>query len=214
MKLLLPARLLCPWSSLDKNTGVDSLPFSGDLLHCRQILYHLRGKPKCIWVYMCVCIHTYIQKCLFWALWRLTLVRDSCLAQVTFPSQGQLKSNDYLICIQPPLFNMVNHWRTFQTSRLPVGLTKNYVSHYIATNSFNYPLLLPSFSSSKCLILIPYQCSVTKSCLTLCDSMDCSTLGFPVLHYLAEFIQTHFHWVGDTLQPSLSPPSPLAINLS
>ena len=29
-------------------------------------------------------------------------------------------------------------------------------------------------------------CSVTKSCLTLCDPMDCSTTGFPVLHRLPE----------------------------
>ena len=27
-------------------------------------------------------------------------------------------------------------------------------------------------------------CLATKSCLTLCDPMDCSTPGFPVLHYL------------------------------
>ena len=27
-------------------------------------------------------------------------------------------------------------------------------------------------------------CSVTKPCLTLCDPIDCSTSGFPVLHYL------------------------------
>ena len=40
-------------------------------------------------------------------------------------------------------------------------------------------------------------CSVAKSCPTLCDSMDWSTPGFPVLHYLPEFIQTHDHWVGD-----------------
>ena len=33
-------------------------------------------------------------------------------------------------------------------------------------------------------------CLVTKSFLTLCDLMDCSTLGFPVLHYLLEFVQT------------------------
>ena len=25
--------------------------------------------------------------------------------------------------------------------------------------------------------------------------MDCSTPGFPVLHYLPEFVQTHVHWV-------------------
>ena len=28
--------------------------------------------------------------------------------------------------------------------------------------------------------------------------MGCSTLGFPVLHYLPEFAQTHVHSVGDT----------------
>ena len=27
--------------------------------------------------------------------------------------------------------------------------------------------------------------------------MDCSTPGFPVLHYLLEFAQTHVHWVSD-----------------
>ena len=53
-------------------------------------------------------------------------------------------------------------------------------------------------------------CSVSQSRLTLCDSMDCSMLGFP------EFAQTHVHWMGDALQPShplLSPSSP-AFSLS
>ena len=36
-----------------------------------------------------------------------------------------------------------------------------------------------------------YFCSVTKSCLTLCDPMNCCTPGLPVLHYLPEFAQTH-----------------------
>ena len=30
--------------------------------------------------------------------------------------------------------------------------------------------------------------------------MDCSTPGFPVLHRLLEFAQTHVHWVDDTIQ--------------
>ena len=48
------------------------------------------------------------------------------------------------------------------------------------------------------------------------DPMDCNTPGFPVLHYLPEFAQTQVRWVGDAIQPSrpLSPPSPLAFNLS
>ena len=33
------------------------------------------------------------------------------------------------------------------------------------------------------------HCSVTKSCPTLCDSMNCSTPGFSVLHCLPEFAQ-------------------------
>ena len=36
-------------------------------------------------------------------------------------------------------------------------------------------------------------CSITKSCPALCDPMDCSTPGFPALHYLSEFAQTHVH---------------------
>ena len=45
-------------------------------------------------------------------------------------------------------------------------------------------------------------CSVAQSCLTLCNLMDCSTLGFPVLHHLLESAQTNVHWVGDAIQPS------------
>ena len=53
-------------------------------------------------------------------------------------------------------------------------------------------------------------CSVWKQCLTLCDLMNYSTPGFPVLHYLSEFAQTHVHWVDDAIQPShpLLPPLP------
>ena len=36
-------------------------------------------------------------------------------------------------------------------------------------------------------------CSVTQLCLTVCDPMDCSMQGFPVLHYLPEFAKTHVH---------------------
>ena len=59
------------------------------------------------------------------------------------------------------------------------------------------------------------SCSVAKSCLILCDPMDCSTPGFPVLHYLLGFAEIHVHWVSDAIQPShpLSPPSPV-LNLS
>ena len=35
--------------------------------------------------------------------------------------------------------------------------------------------------------------SVTKSCPTLCDPMNCSTPGLPVHHQLPEFTQTYVH---------------------
>ena len=58
--------------------------------------------------------------------------------------------------------------------------------------------------------------SVSKLCLTLCDPMDRSTPGFPVIHHLPEFAQTHVYGVSDTIRPShsLSPHSPPALKLS
>ena len=46
--------------------------------------------------------------------------------------------------------------------------------------------------------------------------MDCSAPGIPVLHYLLELAQAHVHRICDAIQLShpLSPPSPLALNLS
>ena len=49
-----------------------------------------------------------------------------------------------------------------------------------------------------------YLCLVTQSCLTLCDLMECSTPGFPVLHRVPEFAQTHVYWVGDAIQSYVS----------
>jgi len=57
--------------------------------------------------------------------------------------------------------------------------------------------------------------SVSQSCPTLCAPMDYSMPGFPVLHHLPEFAQTHVHWVDDTIQLShpLSAPSLPAFNI-
>ena len=40
--------------------------------------------------------------------------------------------------------------------------------------------------------------------------------GFPVLHYVLEFVQTHVHQAGDSIQlfHPLLPPSPPAVTLS
>ena len=70
------------------------------------------------------------------------------------------------------------------------------------------PRPLPGFSS------VQFS-SISQSCPTLCDPIDCSMPSFPVHHQLSELAQTHVHWVNDAIQPShpLSYPSP-AFNLS
>ena len=63
------------------------------------------------------------------------------------------------------------------------------------------------------IILLLHSCSFM---LRLCDAMDCSMPGLPVLHHYPEPAQIHIHWVRDTIQPShpLSSPSLPAFNLS
>ena len=58
--------------------------------------------------------------------------------------------------------------------------------------------------------------SVTQSCPTLCNLMDCGMSGLPVHHQLLELTKTHVHWVSDAIQPChrLSSPCPPAFNLS
>ena len=49
--------------------------------------------------------------------------------------------------------------------------------------------------------------SVTQSCPTLCDPMDCSTPGLPVHHQLLELTQTHAlsQWCHPTILSSVVP---------
>ena len=58
--------------------------------------------------------------------------------------------------------------------------------------------------------------SVTQSCPTPWDPIDCSMPGLPVHHQFPQLTQTHVRWVSDDIQPShpLSSPSPSALNLS
>ena len=58
--------------------------------------------------------------------------------------------------------------------------------------------------------------SVTQSCSTLCNPMDCSMPGFSVHHQLLDFTQTHVHRISDAIQPPhpLSSSSLPSFNLS
>ena len=62
--------------------------------------------------------------------------------------------------------------------------------HSIAALSFQstlYPTVISSPLEKGCC------CLVTQSCPTLCEPVDCSTPGFPVLHHHPELAQTHVH---------------------
>ena len=93
---------------------------------------------------------------------------------------------------------------------------------YIYPLSFEPPSLLPSHpsrSSQDARLYSPFFkccCSVARLFSVLCDPVNCSTPGLPILHHLLEFAQTHVHWVGDAIQPShpLSSLFPPALNLS
>ena len=78
------------------------------------------------------------------------------------------------------------------------------------------PVDLPTFQISAIIALITCcsYFSVIKSCSTLCSLVNCSMPGFPALHFLPEFAQTHILWVSDAIQPSHSlSPSPPALSI-
>ena len=76
--------------------------------------------------------------------------------------------------------------------------------------------VLTSLFKISAFMLMLYCYSVTQSCPTLCDSMDCTRPGLSVPHYLPKFSQVHVHCISDAIQPShpLTPSSPSALNFS
>ena len=100
--------------------------------------------------------------------------------------------------------------RVFQNTLylLPVDIYN--LSHYVV-----WAHVLCGKSTDLVSVYIRFS-SVTQSCPTLCDPMDCSLPGLPDHHQLPEFTQTHVHWISDAIQPShsLSSPPPPAFNLS
>ena len=72
--------------------------------------------------------------------------------------------------------------------------SNNYNHVYVLFCQCYSPQCLHFTSSNKFLLLFS-----ARSCLTLCDPMDCSMPGFSVLHHLSEFAQTKV-WVSDAIQ--------------
>ena len=86
-----------------------------------------------------------------------------------------------------------------------------YLQRHMQSSPLFYQVVQARLSATKIIVALVQP----LGCIWLCNLMNCSTPGFPVLHYLPELAQTHVHWVNDTIQPShpLLPLSP-AFNLS
>ena len=69
---------------------------------------------------------------------------------------------------------------------------------------YYYPTL-PLTPLPNIILIFSQFCSVTQSCPTLCNHMDCSMPGFPDHHQLPELAQTHVHRVDVAIQPSVVP---------
>ena len=91
---------------------------------------------------------------------------------------------------------------------VPQSLCLNKLKFHIIQNPFSVLNLPKTINAKICNVV-----QSLKSYPTLCDSMFYSMPGFPVLYYLAEFSQTHVHWVSDAIQPP-HPVWPLLLLLS
>ena len=127
------------------------------------------------------------------------------LLQGIFPTQ--VSNQDLLHC------RRVLYQLNYQGS--PIYLPLKDISHFLCRSKFPYEVT----SSIWRIFLGVHIFSVVQSLSHVwlfTTPVDCSMPGFPVLHYLPAFAQTHVQWVGDSIQPShpLSSPCPSAFNLS
>ena len=110
--------------------------------------------------------------------------------QRIFPTQGL---NPGLLHWGQILYHL-SHQRSCPgyPSSIPVQETKTLLQDHqlpsIQDQNKHAGCLLPEISPFLMLLLFSHSL-----CLTLCDPMDCDTPGFPVLHYLPEFIQIQAH---------------------
>ena len=108
--------------------------------------------------------------------------RVSCIAGRFFTVWATREANNYYQVAQIRLlFFFTFLKRSCNFRRINAGnLPRKYVKKRVGR------LTCPSRYQKMLLLLW-----VTKSCLTICGPMDCSTPGFPVLHYFLDFTQTH-----------------------
>ena len=112
------------------------------------------------------------------------------------PIELVMPSNHLILCcpllLSPSIFPSI---RVFSNeSALHIRLPKYWSFSFNISPTNEYSGLI-SFRIS---LSIQFS-SVTQSCPTLCDPMNCSTPGLPVHHQLPAFTQTQVHQVGDAM---------------
>ena len=178
MDCSLPGSSLCPWDFPGKNTGMSChfllqgiFPTQGSNLglpHCRQTLHRLshQGSPSVV-------------KNLV-AMQEITCNTGD---PGMIPGSGRSLEEENGCSILA--------WE-IQWTEEPGGLQSG-------VTSVRYDLVtkpLPPFATAAatpCQWFMCCCCSFAKSCLILCDPLDCSTPGVPILHCLMELAQTHVH---------------------
>ena len=161
------------------------------LLHCRQTLYRLSHQGSHLHHVHSIFCQNHLKDA--WhlnpMLWKYPLVP-------TDPSEVYSKVCQSL-CIQP---TPRGHWQVALTCCyyyahwqrvVAVSALWEWKRVYFSLGSMRDAINVPGEKSK--LFLPPsleYRCSVTKSRLTHCNSMDSSTPGSSVLHYLLEFAQS------------------------
>ena len=115
----------------------------------------------------------------------------------------------FYILITPQLLSLRKIiYKSFNVSYLFYGPRK---STFFAIENEGKENEYGNSSVSVCIFLL-----FSHSVVSICDPMNSSMTGFPVLYHLQELAETHVLSVGDAIQPShpLLSPSPPAFNLS
>ena len=174
-----PTRLHCPWASPGKNTGVG----------CHFLLQCMKVKNEIEVVQSCTThrdpmdcslpgssIHGLFQaRVLEWVV----LILDILNIETEFEQALVFLWKPYV----PPRLNVLfSKWLMTCAYLLWGGLRRL---------TKKQPICIATKQKFQVTLFCCH--SVTKSCSTLWDPMDCSTPGSPVLHYLPEFAQIYVH---------------------
>ena len=151
-----------------------------DFPHCRRIFYHLshQGSPK-------------------------------ILEWVAYLFSKELLGPGIELGVSCIAGGFFTSWATREALKGPILKVLVKQTHYCYfIFNFFFKKFMQLFRKKVANFLILFVAVQLLSLVRLCDLMDYSMPGFPVLHYLLEFTQTYLHWVCDAIQPfhPLHPP--------